>query len=116
MKIENLKIVGRNATYVYDGLKYQMELTHNMMLAANDDHISPNIGKAKIGQVKSTIVMFHRIQSELLPTPEQVRIDAELKRQETALKKKNKSYSALSISLKRTAISLINYLKSIFFK
>jgi hypothetical protein len=116
MKIENLKIVGRNATYVYDGLKYQMDLTHNMMLAANDEYVSANIGKNKIGQVKSTIVMFHRIQSELLPTPEQVRIDAELKRQETALKKKNKNYSGLSISLKRTAISLINYFKTLLFK
>jgi hypothetical protein len=116
MKIENLKIVGRNATYVYDGLKYKMELTHNMMLAANDGPVSANIGKAKIGQVKSTIVMFHRIQSELALTPEQVRIEAELKRKKTALKKKSINYSALSISLKRTAIFLINYLKFIFFK
>lgn len=101
MKIENLKLKGNCATYDYEGRSYKMKITRNMLSVSNDNYTAPHINKAKVREVKNAITTYHKMASELLPTPDEMKLQAEIKRQETLQKKKWNDY-----------FRILNYLKN----
>lgn len=105
MKIENLNLKGNCATYDYEGRSYSMEITRHMLIVSNDNYTAPHINKAKVREVKNAIATYHKIASKLLPTPDEVKLQAAIKRQETLKKKKWNGYSAILNYLKNKAIS-----------
>jgi hypothetical protein len=92
MRIENLKLKGNIATYDYDGRPYKMEITRHMLSISNDNFTSNHINKAKIREIKNTIATYHKIAAIILPTLDEVKLGAEIKRQETLQKKKWNAY------------------------
>jgi hypothetical protein len=92
MKIENLKLKGNCATYDYDGRSYKMEITRHMLSVSNDNYTSSHINKAKIREIKNAIATYHKLAGKLLPTLDEVKLEAEIKRQETLQKKKWNAY------------------------
>ena len=88
MEIENIKLKGYYATYDYDGRRYRMEITRHMLSVSNDNYTAPHINKAKVREVKNAIATYHKIAGILLPTPDEVKLQTEIKRQETLQKKK----------------------------
>ena len=105
MKIENLKLKGNCATYDYEGRSYRMKITQHMLSVSNDNYTAPHINKAKVKEVKNAITTYHKLASNLLPTKEEVKLQAEIKRQETLQKKKLNGYSAILNYLKNKVTS-----------
>lgn len=105
MKIENLKLKGNCATYDYEGRSYRMEITRHMLNVSNDNYTAPHINKAKVREVKNAITTYHKLAGKLLPTPDEVKLQAEIKRQETLQKKKWNGYSAILKYLKNKVTS-----------
>ena len=105
MKIENLKLKGNCATYDYEGRSYRMEITRHMLNVSNDNYTSPHINKAKIREIKNAITTYHKMASKLLPTKEEIKLQAEIKRQETLQKKKRNGYLAILKYLKNKVTS-----------
>lgn len=101
MKIENLKLKGNCATYDFEGRSYSMEITRHMLNVSNDNYTAPHINKAKVGEVKNAITTYHKLAGILLPTKEEMKLQAEIKRQETLQKKKWNGY-----------FRILNYLKN----
>ena len=101
MKIENLKLKRNCATYDYEGRSYRMEITRHMLNVSNDNYTAPHINKAKVKEVKNAITTYHKLAGKLLPTPDEVKLQAEIKRQETLQKKKWNGY-----------FRILNYLKN----
>lgn len=116
MKIENLKITGRQVYYNYDNKDWVLEINNMMLKAANDDYESNNIAKALIRQVKSTIVMYHNLKAKQLPSKKDILIEAQRKRAATLLKKKKSDYLVYMISLNKTVTSLRTFIKYLFVK
>ena len=88
MKIENLKLKGNCVTYDFEGRSYAMEITRHMLNVSNDNYTAPHINKAKIREIKNAITTYHKLEAKLLPTPDEMKLQSEIKRQET-LRKKN---------------------------
>ena len=105
MKIENLKLKGNCATYDYEGRRYKMKITLHMLNVSNDNYTAPHINKAKVKEVKNAITTYHKLAGILLPTKEEVKLQAEIKRQETLQKKKWNGYYRILKYLKNKAIS-----------
>ena len=105
MKIENLKLKGNCATYDFEGRSYRMEITRHMLNVSNDNYTAPHINKAKVKEVKNAITTYHKLAGKLLPTPDEMKLQAEIKRQETLQKKKWNGCSAILKYLKNKAIS-----------
>jgi len=105
MEIENIKLKGYYATYDYDGRRYRMEITRHMLNVSNDNYTAPHINKAKIREIKNTIATYHKLAGILLPTPDEVKLQTEIKRQETIQKKKWNGYFRILNYLKNKVIS-----------
>ena len=105
MKIENLKLKGNCATYDFEGRSYRMEITRHMLSVSNDNYTSTHINKAKIREIKNAITTYHKLAGKLLPTKEEVKLQAEIKRQETLQNKKWNGCLAILKYLKNKAIS-----------
>jgi len=104
MKIENLKLKGNCATYDIEGRSYRMEITRHMLSVSNDNYTSTHINKAKVREVKNAIATYHKLEATLLPTPDEMKLQSEIKRQETLQKKKWNGYLAILNYLKNKAI------------
>ena len=105
MKIENIKLKGNYATYDYEGRSYKMEITSHMLSVSNDNYTAPHINKAKVREVKNAIATYHKLAGKLLPTPDEMKLQAAIKRQETLQKKKWKGYFRILKYLKNKVIS-----------
>jgi len=105
MKIENLKLKGNYATYDYEGRCYRMVITRHMLSVCNDNY-TPHINKAKLIEAKkNAIIAYHKLAGILLPTPDEIKLQTEIKRQETLQKKKWNGYFRILNYLKNKAIS-----------